>query len=970
MWFRGGSASVQLDFNAEGLHGGVYRKELVVSTNDPLQLESVIPVTIEVTGVPIIALSHDTLRFDSTTFVGATASQKMFIQNSGTMDLEISSLSVSSQEFTIRSLPATLKPRETLEVLLDFSSAVAGSFSDRLVILSNDPENERVEVALVAEAFEPPVLELSASSLKGSLKIGESLEGISLSFKNNGGFPLHANLSIGSVGYESVRMDPVQREVGFYATAPAQAFVAPEPLTPKRVNATAQADLIEEVYYNFVQGVTGMCWVNGELYVLQHNSNKVYKYDPVRKEAVFQFYVQSGSFGLTWDGTYLWTTNYYSANAYDLTGQRKGNFNLPGYTNNNRTIAWDGNSFLIATVYGDRAIYRTNEKGDILGQYMLPQGINLFQLIANDSRVLVLDGNRKTVVSLSIVENNLQLVESTSFPMDYEGYGMAIDNSGKLWISDWYKLYRSSLKTWYIPDWVIGELPGSALEIAAGQEQVLTFGFKAVDGLKVGTHKAELKINSNAPAQTLSTVLMELEIVNSKPLVKGSLEDVEMELGKQDLQIDLAGLFADVNAEDKLRYFVKAENEKLDVTTSGSVLNVHALKGGKCTVSVFASDQHGGKSESISFVANVIDKTNKAPKIVLGTSLPEQVQEGGMQSVSLPDIFTDPDGDLLTYEVTVENSNNLFAEANGSTLNLVGLLRGSTLLQIKANDGRGGEVELAYKVSVNAPPKVVKTVPSQLMVVLSDTVHIPLVDLFSDADQDVLSFTYKAAKNDLVNISLEEGELHLVVLKKGETMISLSASDKKGGLAETSFLVVGHHAPQLRTALTDHIIKLSEVVSLNLFPFFQELDEEAMIFNVVVDEVALKATLTGTVLELEGLQIGESTVAVEAQDPNGAKFATSFKVNVVELLSVKQVGSDRAKVYPNPFTDRLLVEAKTEGKHTITIYDQQGRLLIKEQTGISVGQTHSVEVSSLQPGSYILQISTKNGLSVYKILKQ
>ena len=966
----GGSASVQLDFNAESLYGGVYRKEIVVSTNDPSRLESVIPVTIEVTGVPIITLSHNILRFDSTTFVKATASQKMFIQNSGTMDLEISSLSVSSSEFTVRSLPSTLKPRETLEVLVDFSSAVAGSFSDKLLILSNDPENERVEVTLLAEAFEPPVMELSASSLKGSLKIGESLEGVSLRIVNNGGFPLKAHLSIGSVGYESVRMDPVQREVDFYATAPAQVLVAPERIAAERVDGSAPADLVEEVYYNFIEGVTGMCWVNGELYVLQNYNGRVYKYDFIRKVAVFQFYMPSGAFGLTWDGTYLWTTTYYSANAYNLAGERKGSFNLPGYTNNNRTITWDGKSFLIANVYGDREIYRTNEKGEVLGQYNLPYEISLTQFIAFDSRVWVLDRNQNAVISLFIDGNTIKIEDSTQFPMEYEGYGMAIDNNGKLWIADWVKLYRTSLNTRRLPDWVMGELPGSALEIAAGQEQTLTFGLKALEGLKVGTHKAALTINTNAPAQATATVSMELEIINSRPLVKGSLKDVEMELGKQDLQIELAGLFVDVNAEDKLRYFVKAENDKLEVITSGSVLNVHALRGGKCTVSVFATDQHGGKSESVSFVANVVDKNNRAPKIVLGTSLLEQVQEGGMQNVSLLDVFTDPDGDILTYKVTVENSNCLFAEANGNTLNLFGLLRGSTLLHVKASDGRGGEVELTYKVGVNAPPKVVKAVPSQLMVVLADTVHIPVKDLFSDADQDVLSFTYKAAKNDVVNIRLEEGELHLVVVKKGETMVSVSASDKKGGLAETSFLVVGHHAPQLRLALADQLVRLSEVMAINLFPYFQELDEEAIRFNVVVDEVALKATLTGSVLELQGLAIGESTVTVEAMDSNGAKFTTSFMVNVVEPLSVKQSGPDRIKVYPNPFTDRLMIEAKTDGNHIITIYDQQGRLLLKEQTGISAGKVYALEVSSLQPGNYILQISTTDTHRVYKIVKQ
>jgi len=70
----------------------------------------------------------------------------------------------------------------------------------------------------------------------------------------------------------------------------------------------------------------------------------------------------------------------------------------------------------------------------------------------------------------------------------------------------------------------------------------------------------------------------------------------------------------------------------------------------------------------------------------------------------------------------------------------------------------------------------------------------------------------------------------------------------------------------------------------------------------------------------------------------------------------------RVAVYPNPTHDALLVKGLSAGQ-TVRVYDMQGRLLSATQTQ---GESTLINVSSLQNGTYLLQI----GAEMVKFIKE
>jgi hypothetical protein len=74
------------------------------------------------------------------------------------------------------------------------------------------------------------------------------------------------------------------------------------------------------------------------------------------------------------------------------------------------------------------------------------------------------------------------------------------------------------------------------------------------------------------------------------------------------------------------------------------------------------------------------------------------------------------------------------------------------------------------------------------------------------------------------------------------------------------------------------------------------------------------------------------------------------------------------KVYPNPFNSNLNIKLPaSETNSTIKVYDLSGRTLIQFQTSENIT---SLELSSLQPGTYILAVLLDGDLFHFKIIKQ
>jgi subtilisin family serine protease len=193
--------AVQVTFDATDLNGGTYTGRINVLSNDPINEEIEIPVTLHVIGAPNISIDRDSIFFGEV-FVNHAHQENLEITNTGTDVLSISSIGTSSP-FLIAFAPITLEPGESYNLNISFSPLAAGVFNRDLIIESNDPSDPVTTVHLEGKGVLAPVIGVTPSSLSASLFTGQQ-QTKTLTINNTGGSTLNWNLSIENSGSNSL----------------------------------------------------------------------------------------------------------------------------------------------------------------------------------------------------------------------------------------------------------------------------------------------------------------------------------------------------------------------------------------------------------------------------------------------------------------------------------------------------------------------------------------------------------------------------------------------------------------------------------------------------------------------------------------------------------------------------------------------------------------------------------------------
>ncbi len=120
-----------------------------------------------------------------------------------------------------------------------------------------------------------------------------------------------------------------------------------------------------------------------------------------------------------------------------------------------------------------------------------------------------------------------------------------------------------------------------------------------------------------------------------------------------------------------------------------------------------------------------------------GLTVPGLSLAGGAQTVDLNSVFSDPDGDTLSYEAESDDEDIVTVAVAGSMLTITPVGAGTATLTLRANDGNGGTVEQTVMATVgNSAPTT-----SGLAVTTDEDAEytFAVVDFpFTDADGDNL----------------------------------------------------------------------------------------------------------------------------------------------------------------------------------------------------------------------------------------
>ena len=156
-----GTQEIIVGMDATDLIGGDYIVNMIVSSNDPEDSEIVVPIQLNVTGIPDINVQSGQIDF-GTQFVGDTVTHTLAVENIGTDSLSVSDIAIdNSTVYTVDSVNFDLDPGQTKGILVTFESAEIGNFNGILTITSNDPDEVDTEITLSAQAVLPPDITVS-----------------------------------------------------------------------------------------------------------------------------------------------------------------------------------------------------------------------------------------------------------------------------------------------------------------------------------------------------------------------------------------------------------------------------------------------------------------------------------------------------------------------------------------------------------------------------------------------------------------------------------------------------------------------------------------------------------------------------------------------------------------------------------------------------------------------------------------
>ncbi len=87
---------------------------------------------------------------------------------------------------------------------------------------------------------------------------------------------------------------------------------------------------------------------------------------------------------------------------------------------------------------------------------------------------------------------------------------------------------------------------------------------------------------------------------------------------------------------------------------------------------------------------------------------------------------------------------------------------------------------------------------------------------------------------------------------------------------------------------------------------------------------------------------------------------------LVESLSIRDVTSEKIKIYPNPVTDRLFLDLPIQKPIRIHIYTAEGKVVVSEE----LKNSNYVSLNNLSSGLYLVEVLTDDSRYTMKISKQ
>ncbi len=456
-------------------------------------------------------------------------------------------------------------------------------------------------------------------------------------------------------------------------------------------------------------------------------------------------------------------------------------------------------------------------------------------------------------------------------------------------------------------------------------------------------------------------------VPNRPPFAEGSVPERTVEVADSAM-VDVSPFFSDPDGDALTYAAVASDTLVAAATVAESMITVTALAKGKAIVDVTATDTEG-LTATQSFVVMVPNR----PPLVMG-SIPTQVVDvGHTEDLDMAPLFSDPDGDSLTYTAVSADRSVAWVSVDGSSVSVLAVAKGATTITVTATDTEDLEVAQTFAVTVpNQPPLVEGSVPAQTLRVgsvftVDATVH------FSDPDGD--SLTYAATTSDLtVATATTTGSTVTVTARSGgEASVTVTATDTEGAVATLVFPVTVPNRPPLATTdIAARRFDEGDTETLDLGRYFSDPDKDGLTFEAASSNRRVATVdVSGDELTVTAVRQGTANVTVTASDPHGASASTRFRVVVVRPddgnrppapaapIPDQQMALDGSQSrdlqnhFSDPDDDNLTFEASSSNEAVATTALSGSDLTV---TAVAEG-TASISVAAEDPGGLSTRIS-------------
>lgn len=364
-------------------------------------------------------------------------------------------------------------------------------------------------------------------------------------------------------------------------------------------------------------------------------------------------------------------------------------------------------------------------------------------------------------------------------------------------------------------------------------------------------------------------------------------------------ELNLTGLFTEPEGDDLTLQVVSSNPTVLRVsgTPESTTTFLIARAIGSSDLTISATDTEGNaatETTTIRVVANENDGENQPPVLdreALTAALPADntIPVPEFFELELDTLFTDPNPNdrVAGYDVSSSDDGVLLVVLDtGNILTAFARSAGTAMMTIVARDTEDAETSVTETITVTAPAANALVFGPQTFD-RSAPLTLDVRDLLPDADVRNSTFNLQPVIRDtsVLDARVNGARLTLSALKQGETFVKLTVSNDAGYTAKTMFFVnVVNAAPSLVTPLSDQrTTRVSDLV-LDLSDAFHDADGESIEVTAhTLDDLIIDMTFENGVLTIQGLQVGETVVTLNAVDTNGARTEASFKVSVENI---------------------------------------------------------------------------------------